>query len=927
MTTTTRAASIRTTFLSSTVKENRPAWYGGCSPGRPNTLSRTGGTKPLGEHKSTGNLKTPSDGAAPKSEKPVVKKNPSPLKSAGATAAKVLKQASPRLRPASPRVTASTIITEDLKSVAPLVTSRPKVTKAPAKNETPPPTRPRKPVSSLVTPTNKGRKPLATLGTPTNQGIKDRSPCLDETPTRKLKERPNLSGGAAAQDGSKARDKSQPFSAWAYSASKTRRGSTPGRGSTPNRAPVKSMFLSPQASKKNAIKKEPLRKSSESAHHGIWIGQVPSRKRGVEKREADGEMPPPAQPTNSPEIPKRGSRELSGEGRGYFGAGPMVAPEGCGGFVRDRRKCKPRGTLVVGNEGLSMDSDSSGVLETSIQMPLPSVASVEWMDRKDMLGGLSISSATSVPEYYNDENQSQRSSRFSQDLTEEEFGHHVKQPRISVGDKIQRRQSRQTSEGNSTQDLFGDGFYHHLKQARTSAGEGRKQQVRQSGQSADGASHSRSSQDVFSYAFYQQLKYSRNNGGEAFKAVRQSRQSGEGFYQPIVRSSQAFLQQLRQSQFSSKEGMGQLSRMSSQSTHSEGIIRDSLQGRSQDFPASAGYADVTIDWRNGLPDSEASSARQSPEEGKTEEFVAGSISFGSSWVPPAQERRMSGGAKTWYAPDSTWYGFSPITPEFHRASQLPEGGSKLIDALVAGSVRRRIMTDQSVSDGDPDLPNKSLIQSLQGLNVDGSLNKSLQSRSSRGSQEGPSLPFSFSTRRSYANIAELEAEQGPDAMDNYMCQTASPIEPLLNDDLICQGTSPVQADDAMCQTASPLHEDSMIGENASRLNSDDMICQTASPINEVCCPTALSIDGSKWVELENDENRWDEANDSEDGVEYASPVAGDYLSPVKPPSQCASPERSTRTMDCNDSNRGVRASRRTSMSRTLEELMRHNLHL
>ncbi|KAL2611324.1 hypothetical protein R1flu_023016 [Riccia fluitans] len=954
-------SSVRSTSSStasnSSLKENRPAWYGGCSPRRPSSLLRTNTGRPSVDNREMG---IPKQGGASKVERPAVKKNPSPLRSVATAAAagknlrpaspRIIKPSSPRLRPASPRVTAPSVVNEDPKAETSIAAAtKGKVTKPPVKNETPPPSRPKKPASSFVTPTSKGtRKPLATIGTPTNQGPEKRIRTLEETPTRKVKERPSISG--FSQDAAnKGTTKAQPFSAWTVSTGKTRRGSTPGKGTTPNRAPVKSMFLSPQASRKNntVVKKEPLRKSAEN--HGIWVGQVPSRKRAAEKREnSDAGMPPPAQPTYSPEIPKRGSRELSGEGSrgGYFGAGPMVAPEGCGGFVRDRRKCKPRGTLVV-DEALSVDSDSSGALETSIQMPLPAVASVEWMDR------IGNSSTTSFRQYSNEMNQSRGGSAI---YFGEEFRPNVKQARISGGDKNQQqvRQSRQSVDEyhqvkSSSQDLYGDSFYHHLTQARSSGGEGQTEVTHQSDQSESGFYRPRSSQEVFGEGFYQQLKYSRSSGGEAYKQVRHSRQkSGDGFYQ-VVRSSQVFLQQLRQSQLSSKECTNQFSTNLSHSTQFEdiplhdslnsegmtqnsvfedGIIKNSLYtergivGKSEQngFPESAGYGDVTINWRDGLPDSEASSAKQSPDE-----FVAGSVSFGTSWVPPAQERRMSGCSKTWVAPDSTWYGFSPMTPEFQRTAQVPDSGSKLIDALVAaGSVRRRIITDQSSSYEKADLLNKSLIQSFQALNVDDnrssqsrtSHSRSSHSRSSRGSQEAGALSFSFATRRSYANIAELEeAEQNPETPDTYMCQTASPIEPLRGDDAICEGPSP---QDMMCQTGSSVLRGSVNCEAASPLLSDDVICQTASPLNEVgSAPTPLMV--------EDTDSRWDDSSEGEDGVEYASPVAGDYLSSARAPSRSDSPGRSM--MDVAECNRGVRASRRASMSKTLEELMRHNLHL
>ncbi|KAL3682509.1 hypothetical protein R1sor_000531 [Riccia sorocarpa] len=965
MATLARNASTRSTSSlnsNSSLKDNRPAWYGGCSPGRPNTLFRSNSGRPSMDQRGMGVSKQVG---VSRVEKPAVKKNnPSPLRSVSSGASgknlrpaspRVSKPASPRLRPASPRVTASGIGKEDSKREPSLEPSKVKVAKVPVKNETPPPSRPKKPASSFVTPPSKGsRKPLATIGTPTNQGPEKRIRTLEETPTRKVKERPSIAG--VSQDSATkgtAKDKAQPFSAWTLSSVKARRGSTPGKGTTPNKAPVKSMFLSPQASKKNnVVKKEPLRKSAEN--HGIWVGQVPSRKRAAEKREnPDSGMPPPAQPTSSPEIPKRGSRELSGEGLrgGYFGAGPMVAPEGCGGFVRDRRKCKPRGTLVV-DQALSVDSDSSGAVESSIQMPLPSVASVEWMDR------IRTSSTTGLG-YFNDLNQSHGGSKI---LSGEDFRPNVKQARISGGEKrhYEIRQSRQTVDNchqvkSSSQDLYGDSIYHHLTQARGSGGESAHEVMHQSGQNETGFYRPRSSQDVFGESFYQQLKYARSSGGEAYNQVRHSRQkSGDGCFQ-VVRSSQVFLQQLRQSQISSKDGTNQLNSTSvhsaqteditmQNSLHSgttsqnlvfkEGIIQNSLYtetgtiGKSgsngvQVLSESGGYGDVTIDWRDGLPDSEASSAKHSPDE-----LVAGSVSFGTSWVPPAQERRMSSGAKTWLAPDSTWYGFSPMTPEFQRSSQLQDTSSKLIEALVAaGSVRRRIMTDQSSSYENADLENISLVQSLQALNVDASVNTSSQSQSrtsqsrfsrsrcSRSSQDTGALPFSFTSNRSYANIAELEqAEQNLETQDSYMCLTASPIDPLQGDDVICEGAF---SEDMACQAASSAFGGGLNRESNSPLLSDDVICQTASPLNEVgSAPTPPMI--------EDNNSRWDDGSESDGGVEYASPVAGDYLSPVKAASR-GSPGRSM--LDMGESNRGVRASRRASISKTLEELLRHNLHL
>ncbi|CAM6094285.1 unnamed protein product [Calypogeia fissa] len=824
-------------LMSSTVKENKPLW---CSPGRPySTLLRTGKGKPLGELKS-GN-RTPSlDGGLGKSEKapsqielkcgnrslsldgpgkagkvliPAVKKAPDQKGSPGRLKSRLVGAARAPSQVPAARVPSP-------------VPSRPKkTTKAPLTEETPPRTRPtsKKPLAALVTPTNnRFRKPVPTAGTPKGTAPKitttpkggilkgrntpgsrarEKNQTLDETPVKKVRERPRTGTPPTAAQGvpkSGSRDgkqQQQGVSGWAGSATAAR-----GRKASPThtRPPVKHLFLSPQVSKKTA-KKEFVRKSIEN--HGIWVGSAVQRKRASPaKKGVDSEMPPPAQPTNSPEIPKRGSREASGEGiRGYFGAGHMVAPEGVG-FVRDRRKCKPRGTLMIGQEGLSIDTDSSsGIVESSVQMPPPSVASVEWMmnngGKEEELDDFSSGSlheplTTSLSEFTIRDNQ-----------VGESFGEH------------------RTSQENGFDDSLG------------------------------------------------QLELSSLNDK----------------YSQFTKRSQAFLLHLemRQSQlsravsFSHVRGPRHYSREESlRSTEHLGFGYSDLE-----------YEDVTIDWRQGLPCEsmevmEETVALQEPTV-KNEEIVRSPLSFTSSWVPHSEDsRRLSGHAKSWYAPDSQWYGFSPITPEFHRNSQLPDGGSKAIDALLAGSVRRRIMTDQSTSSDHLDMSCTSLPKSMQLVNP----GESSSGLSSSSSQE-TSSSFQFA-RNSYARGSDDDMVQLP--LDNVMCQTSSPIE-----------RSPYSGDN-LCQTASPIEE---VYNVACSID-----CSVAGSID---CSVDCSIDCTVY-------------GSDDDEVEYASPTMGDYLSPVKSSSP---PAKSEKGGLYDETNMGARAMRRSSMSRTLVELMRHNFTL
>ncbi|KAH8967865.1 hypothetical protein BDL97_03G099100 [Sphagnum fallax] len=101
----------------------------------------------------------------------------------------------------------------------------------------------------------------------------------------------------------------------------------------------------------------------------------------VSKESGRKEDTPPPLPTNSPEFVKRGL--VPGAG-GCFGAGPIAGPEGVG-VVRDRRKCKPRGILIIDADSLgsSGSSATSSELQSVQMMSVPAMASVEWMVAED----------------------------------------------------------------------------------------------------------------------------------------------------------------------------------------------------------------------------------------------------------------------------------------------------------------------------------------------------------------------------------------------------------------------------------------------------------------------------------------------------------------------------------------------------------------
>lgn len=84
------------------------------------------------------------------------------------------------------------------------------------------------------------------------------------------------------------------------------------------------------------------------------------------------QVTPPVQPSISPEIHSQSLDELEGA-RQCFGAGHVMAP--VIGKVRDRRKCRPRGILTVGEATpLPLDHNRRFSL-----VPVPAAAYVKWM--------------------------------------------------------------------------------------------------------------------------------------------------------------------------------------------------------------------------------------------------------------------------------------------------------------------------------------------------------------------------------------------------------------------------------------------------------------------------------------------------------------------------------------------------------------------
>lgn len=904
----------------STVKENKPAW---CSPGRPHsTLLRTGRGRPLGELRS-GNrslsLDGPGRGMIPPAKKapPLQKDSPSVLKGER----KAVRAAPPSQVPA-------------VRLPSPISTTRPKTSKAPVTEQTPPRSRPiiRKPISALVTPTSKFRKPLAAAtgtpkgivtkakvstpkggsalktstpgssrarekSTPGSSRAREKSQATEDTPVRKARERPRAGAPAAAQEipksGSRDNNNSrvqqqQGFSGWAGAAAAAT--TTRGRKASPThgRPPVKHLFLSPQVSKKTLSKKD-LRKSVEN--HGIWVGSGPAQRKqraptAEKKREMlDSEMLPPTESTHSPEIPKRGSREASGEGiRGYFGAGPMVAPDGVG-FLRDRRKCKPRGTLMVGQDGLSMDSmDSSvgGAVESSsVLMPPPSVASVEWMMNNEVKVKASLNLNDFSSGSFHEPSVSMSISDFP------------------VRDNHGSGGSFENEERAGQEAFCGGGALEQLRPSSPNADSYTKFSrppealLRDlDGHTSGSFGKERTSQeDDVSDGSLEQFRLPNLNDDD---------DDDDDRYSKFTKRSQAFLQHLemRQSQLIRAASFSYV-RQSRPYVGDDSFRRAEQQRQHQRSRGVAdgdleydGDEDITIDWRQGLPRESMDISADRLLAGKNEGLLRSSLSFTSSWVPQSEEdhstRRLSGAGagngKAWCAPDSPWYGFSPITPEFHRNSQLAEGGSNAIDALLAGSVRRRIMTDQSSSSFEGNKLNVSCASLTQGTQVVNLADSSSGLSVSNSSQETTSS-FQFG-RTSFASASGVGMEPVPP--DNFMCQTSSPIE------------------------RSPF--------------SEDVLCQTASPIDEVCS-AACSIDYSVGcsIDCSVDCSIGGSANPSDDDeVEYASPILGDYLSPVRRTSPSG---RSDKISLCDELNMGAKAVRKSSMSRTLEELMRHNFTL
>ncbi|MCO5600773.1 hypothetical protein L7F22_054888 [Adiantum nelumboides] len=115
--------------------------------------------------------------------------------------------------------------------------------------------------------------------------------------------------------------------------------------------------------------------STRTENDSLSLTPPPSRSLSLTPQ-PESSLTPPMQPTQSPDFIKReGMRTLLPmDGTCY--AVPCA-------LVKDRRKCKPRGVLTVDSDQetlSSAESDLGYVLQqSSQQLPLPSVASVEWV--------------------------------------------------------------------------------------------------------------------------------------------------------------------------------------------------------------------------------------------------------------------------------------------------------------------------------------------------------------------------------------------------------------------------------------------------------------------------------------------------------------------------------------------------------------------
>eukprot|EP01018_Ginkgo_biloba_P002970 Gb_02642 [translate_table: standard] len=103
------------------------------------------------------------------------------------------------------------------------------------------------------------------------------------------------------------------------------------------------------------------------------------------------QVTPPVQPSISPEIHSQISDELEDAHR-CFGAGHVMAP--VLGKIRDRRKCRPRGILTVG-EAKPLPVDEN--YRRFSLIPMPAVASVRWMSPGEAKNGISPPNPQAIP--------------------------------------------------------------------------------------------------------------------------------------------------------------------------------------------------------------------------------------------------------------------------------------------------------------------------------------------------------------------------------------------------------------------------------------------------------------------------------------------------------------------------------------------------
>ncbi|GLJ30853.1 hypothetical protein SUGI_0613110 [Cryptomeria japonica] len=102
------------------------------------------------------------------------------------------------------------------------------------------------------------------------------------------------------------------------------------------------------------------------------------------------QVTPPVQPSISPEIHSQNLDELK-DGHRCFGAGHVMAP--VLGKVRDRRKCRPRGILTVGEATpILLDKNRRFSLD-----PVPMAASVKWISPRDAKNLTNLPGAQATP--------------------------------------------------------------------------------------------------------------------------------------------------------------------------------------------------------------------------------------------------------------------------------------------------------------------------------------------------------------------------------------------------------------------------------------------------------------------------------------------------------------------------------------------------